>query len=612
MFAFETSRRALLGGAAAGGALALFPAALRAATTANGDPQLTAALKAIFDAMLQRAPEQATLLGADRGANAQLAFRLSDLSAAGQAADRAVEAQALKTLRGINRDRLTGADINFYDSALFSFEVAEAGTKFPFGFTGPSGGVPYVVSQQNGTYSQAGEFLDAYHRVEDAEGADAYMSRLAQVGPAMDEETRRIREDAGRGVVPPDFIVSNTLGQQAELRKLPAAQSKFVTSLAARTKKLGLPDRSAAATKIVETQIYPALDRQMAALKALKTNSEAGVWKLPNGGEYYRWLLKSQTTSNQTAEEIHRTGLEQNKAIDAEMDKILRAQGLTKGTVGERAAALTADPRFLKPDSDAGRAAVIAYIQGQIDAIRPRMPELSRMNLKAPVTVKRVPVDIQDGASLGYMNPAAPDGSRPAIYYINLKNMDYWPTWTLPSLSFHEAIPGHAWHFAYLAENPGAVSPLAQLINYNAFTEGWALYAEQIVDEIGYYKDDPYGRLGYLNAQRFRAVRLIVDTGMHEKRWTRDKAIEVMVAETGRSKGAVTSEIDRYCASPGQACGYKVGHNEILKQRERAKQMLGPKYDIRDFNDALVQSGGVPMTALPGVVDRMAAKVKAG
>jgi uncharacterized protein (DUF885 family) len=210
------------------------------------------------------------------------------------------------------------------------------------------------------------------------------------------------------------------------------------------------------------------------------------------------------------------------------------------------------------------------------------------------------------------MNFAAPDGSRPAIYYINLKRMDYWPTWTLPSLTFHEAIPGHAWQGAYLAENPGAVSPLSQLINYNAFTEGWALYAEQIVDEIGYYKDNPFGRLGYLNAQRFRAVRLIVDTGMHEKRWTRDKAIDVMVAETGRSKGAVTSEIDRYCASPGQACGYKVGHNEILKQRARAKAALGPKYDIRDFNDALVESGGVPMTALPGVVDRMVAKVKAG
>jgi uncharacterized protein (DUF885 family) len=294
------------------------------------------------------------------------------------------------------------------------------------------------------------------------------------------------------------------------------------------------------------------------------------------------------------------------------MDKILKAQGLTQGSVGERAAALTSDKRFLQPDSDAGRAAVIAKCQSVIDAIRPRLGRISKLGLKADVQVKRVPIDIQDGAGLGYMNFASTDGKRPAIYYINLKRMDYWPEWTLASLTTHEAIPGHAWQGAYLAEHPDVVSPVAQLIGFNAFVEGWALYAEQLVDEDGFYADDPLGRLGYLNAQRFRAVRLIVDTGMHAMKWSRDKAIATMVAETGRSVGSVTSEIDRYCASPGQACGYKIGHNEILKQRARARAMLGPKYDVRDFNDALVMTGGVPLAALAGVVDRMMARVQAG
>ena len=606
-----TSRRTLLAGAATAGAASLLPTLARAAAAPAGDPQLAAALKVIADALLQRSPEQATLLGVDRGANAHLASKLTDLSAAGLAEDRRVEAKSAALLATIPRDRLQGSDINNYDSVAFALASGAQGQKFGYGFAGPNGGVPYVVSQQGGTYQQAAEFLDSYHRVEDAAGAQAYLSRLEAVATSLDDETARITADAAKGVIPPDFIVANILGQQADLRAVPAAQSKFVTSLSGRTTKLGLPDPSAQSTSIVSGKIYPALDRQMAALKALKTTSDAGVWKLPQGAEYYQWLLKSQTTTTLSAAEIHATGQDQNRAIADEMDKILRAQGLTRGSVGERTAALTADPRFLKEDSDAGRAAVIAYIQGHIDAIRPRMVRISKLGLKAPVLVKRVPIDIQDGASLGYMNFASTDGSRPAIYYINLKRMDTWPTWTLPSLTFHEAIPGHAWQGAYLAEHPESVAPTSQLIGFNAFVEGWALYAEQLVDEDGYYENDPYGRLGYLNAQRYRAVRLIVDTGLHDLRWSRDKAIDTMIASTGRSRGAITSEIDRYCASPGQACGYKIGHNEILKQRARAKAALGDKWDVRDFNDALVQTGGVPLTALPGVVDRMVARVKA-
>ena len=610
MFQLSTSRRALLGNSAALSALAAVPVAARAATP-KADPTLAAALSTIADRLLQRSPETATLLGTDTGKNAALAGKLSDISAAGEAEDRRVQATGKRLLDNIPRARLQGADINNYDSAQWALGIAAEGQKFDFGFSGTSGGIPYVVSQQNGTYQQAAEFLDTYHRVENAAGLEAYFSRLEQVAPTLVEETRRIRADAGKGVIPPNFIVANALGQETQLRAVAAADSKFVTSIALRAKKLGLPDPTARATAIVEKAIYPALDAQIAALQGLKTTDDAGVWKLPDGDAYYQYLLKSQTTTSLSADEIHKTGWEQNRAIEAEMDKILRAQGLTQGTVGERTAALNGDARFLQPDTDAGRAAVIAACQKVIDEIRPRLGRISKLGLKADVQVKRVPVDIQDGAGLGYMNFASTDGKRPAIYYINLKKMDYWPSWTLASLTAHEGIPGHAWQGAYLAEHPDIVSPMAQLIGFNAFVEGWALYAEQLVDEDGLYANDPFGRLGYLNAQRFRAVRLIVDTGMHAMKWSREKAIATMVAETGRSVGSVTSEIDRYCASPGQACGYKIGHNEILKQRARAKAALGAKWDVRDFNDALVMTGGVPLAALPGVVDRMIARVKA-
>lgn len=612
MVFFTPTRRAVLGNAAAASLALSLPGAARAATAAPRDAELGAALKTIADAVLQRQPETATLLGADTGANAGLARRLNDLSPAGRAADNQVHAAARATLAKIPRDRLAGADINNYDSAVWAFDIADAGTRFDFGRTSLWGGIPYVVSQQNGTYQEAAEFLDSYARVEDAAGADAYLARLDQVGRNIDAETLRLRDDAGKGVVPPNFLVANILGQQGRLRAVAAGDSKFVASIARRAKKLGLPDPSARATATVTNAIYPALDRQIAALKALKTNGDAGAWKLPDGEAYYALMLKSQTTTRLSADEIHRTGWAQNRAIAAEMDKILRAQGLTKGSVGERITALGQDKRYLQPDTDAGRARVIAQVQGHLDAIRPRMGRISKLGMKAPVEVKRVPVDIQDGASLGYMNFASSDGKRPAIYYINLKQMDYWPEWSLASLTMHEGIPGHAWQGAYLAENPSIVSPLAPLLGFGAFVEGWALYAEQLAAEDGYYDNDPLGKLGYLNAARFRAVRLIVDTGLHAKRWSREKAIATMVAETGRSVGSVTSEIDRYCASPGQACSYKIGHNEILAQRDRARMALGAKWDVRDFNDALVATGGVPLTALPGVVDRMVAAVKAG
>ena len=293
------------------------------------------------------------------------------------------------------------------------------------------------------------------------------------------------------------------------------------------------------------------------------------------------------------------------------MDGLLKAQGLTKGTVGERMSALTKDPRYLYPNTDAGRADLIAYLNGRIAAIRPYLPKLSKLGLKAEVQVKAVPKEIEAGAGLGYMNFASLDGKRPAIYYVNLMDTGNWPRWTLSSLTMHEALPGHAWQGAYLAERHERVPTISSLVGFNAFIEGWALYAEQLADEVGLYNDDPLARLGYLQAQRFRCARLVVDTGLHSLRWSRERAISWMVAATGRSTGAVTSEVDRYCASPGQACGYKVGHSEILRLRAKAKTALGPKYDLRDFDDAVVTTGGAPLAVLGSVIDRYVAAAMA-
>ena len=334
----------------------------------------------------------------------------------------------------------------------------------------------------------------------------------------------------------------------------------------------------------------------------------AGVSRLPDGAAYYRWALRLGTSTDHGAEEIHRIGLDQTAAIKARMDAVLKANGLTTGSVGERMDALGRDPRMLYPETDQGRAAIIAWLEQGIARVRTIMPRLSHLGLKADVVVRRVPPAIEDGAPLGYMQPAALDGSRPAIYYINLKSTAMWPRHALNTLTAHEGIPGHTWQLAYLAEHRERAPAIGTLMGINAFIEGWALYAEQLVDEAGLYDSDPWSRLGYLQDQQLRAARLVVDTGIHALGWSRDRAIDFFCVELGKDRASSTSEIDRYCAWPGQACGYKMGHNELLRLRAMAKDALGARFDLAAYNDVIVTSGGVPLGLLEDLIDRYIAQ----
>jgi uncharacterized protein (DUF885 family) len=602
-------RRQLLLSTLAVGAAPL--TALAAEGEGVSDPRLAKLLDAFVEEMLADAPQTATGIGKDKGPRAGLKSRLDDLSAGGRTGQLAGYADRAKRLKAIPRASLSGRDLTTYDTVLYAMEVGAEGGKFGYGRDYAN---PYVVSQQDGTVANTGEFLNSQHLVETRADAEAYLARLDQYGRALDQESDRIKDAAGKGVILPDFLLATALKQANELRAQDPAAGRLVGSLADRARAKGINgDWAARATAIVVQKIQPALERQIAVLKALqpRATSDAGVWKFPDGADYYRWALKYNTTTNRTPAEIHRTGLEQGAEIDALMDGILKAQGYTQGAVGERMGALTRDPKFLYPNTDEGRRELIAYIEGRIAAIRPFIPKFSKLGLKAPVEVRRVPVEIEAGASLGYMNFAALDGSRPAIYYVNLKTTDNWPKYTLASLSMHEALPGHAWQGAYLAERSSEIHTISSLINFGAFTEGWALYSEQLADEVGLYADDPMGRLGYLQALRFRCSRLVVDTGLHDLRWTRQQAIQSMAAATGRSVNAVTSEVDRYCASPGQACAYKTGHNEIVRLRAKAQAALGPRFDLRDFNDAVVTTGGTPLAVLETVIDRYVAGIKA-
>ncbi|WP_076068942.1 DUF885 domain-containing protein [Sphingomonas montana] len=571
------------------------------------DPRLGTGLDGIANGILDTSPETLSYLGLDSGARAGARGQLSDRSPAARARTQTDIARYRRILAGIDRAALSPHDRLLYDSVAYELANGAAGGRFAYGSVGVlGGGNPYVISQQDGAYQSIPEFLDSVHRVENRADAEAYLARLAAFPTALDQETAQARHDAGLGVVAPDFLLDTALGQLRDLRAVPAAQARMVTSLTRRTAEKAIAgDWAGRATKIVSGTVYPALDRQIAALTTIrgKATADAGAWKLPQGDAYYAWLLQYATSTDLSPDAIHRMGLEQGRELDARMDAVLKSQGLTQGSVAERLAALTRDPKQLFPNNDTGRGQAIAYVEQQLAKLRTMLPRVSRMTMRADLQVKRVPPDIESGAALGYMNFASLDGSRPAIYYINLKDMGNWPRFTIPSLSAHEGLPGHTWQGAYVAEHRDDVPLIGSLMGFNAYTEGWALYSEQLVDELGFYDDDPLGRLGMYQALRFRASRLVTDTGLHAKRWSRTQAIDYLTSSTGRARAACTSEVDRYCASPGQACGYKVGHTEIVRLRDKAKAALGARYDVRDFNDAVIRAGAVPLTVLSTAID---------
>ena len=589
---------------------------LQTAAAAVAAPRLARAsenpLPAFADEILRLSPEQATALGLDTGPYAHLKSQLADASPASDAA----WAAQLRSMR--QRLKAAPADIHT-ETVLYAVDRGLEGTTFRYGGgaqAGFSGGAaPYVLSQQNGAVTSLPEFLNSEHQIKTRDDAEAYLARVAAFPRLLDQETDRLRHDAAIGAIPPDFIAATTLAQLKAYRAVPAASQPLVASLATRAANARIPgDWAARCTKIVETTVYPAVDRQIAAFAAATSSAPhtAGVARLPDGEAFYRWALRLGTTTTTSPADIHRLGLQQNQQIQARMDKLLRAQGLTQGSVGERVQALNKDPRFLFPNTDEGRTQLIAYLNDRIAHIRPLLSQISHLGLKADVQVKRVPPDIQDGAALGYMNFASLDGSRPAIYYVNLKTTALWPKYQLPTLTAHEGVPGHTWQGAYLAEHHTEIPLIFSLMGFNAFVEGWALYAEQLMDEHGLYDSDPFGRIGYLQAQQFRACRLVADTGLHAMGWTREQTVAFLTEQTGKGVAAMTSETDRYCASPGQACGYKMGHNEILRLRDHARSALGSKFDLANFNDAVVRTGGVPLPVLSTAIDTYIRKAKAG
>jgi len=479
---------------------------------------------------------------------------------------------------------------------------------------------PYRVNQISGVTIDMPAFFTDMHQVKSEKSAERYVMRLVEFGRVLRETKARVEQDRKDGITPPDFIIDKALVGMRAFMEGGAAENLLVANFAPKLDDIsGLAadqkaKLTADATKAIETQILPGYDTLIALFEDMRKTAthDAGVWRLPGGAEYYAGRLKAETTTDLTADQIHQIGLSEVARIEAEMTAILDAQGIPPApSVGERIDVVMRDPKQLYPNDDVGRQQMLDYLNGLKLGFDAKSKLWFQSLPTQALEIVRVPEYAQDSSAGGYYNAPALDGSRPGRFYINLRNTADYPKWTLPTLFYHEAEPGHHFQLS-AAQNVKDVPIIRQVVTPTAFAEGWGLYAEKLAKEMGFYDADPLGDLGRLQSEMFRAARLVVDTGMHAKHWSREQAITFMRAKTGMTEDEMTREVERYVAWPGQACAYKIGELTILRLREKAKTELGDKFDIRAFHEEVLMNGGLPLSVLEQVIDQWIAKVKTG
>jgi uncharacterized protein (DUF885 family) len=561
-----------------------------------------ALLDSIAGNLLHLQPESATSLGIDTGARAALRSRLADRSAAGQQGLARQVREDLARVEAFDTSGLPHGTRTSVAVVRSAYATALEGFALPYGDITVGGwrNTPYVVIQNVGAYLDIPRFLDSDHRIENAADAEAYLARLQSYAKQLDGELGRVQAARGAGLVPPAFLIDKAIAQMTLSAKNAREGGTLVESIERRSKNIP-GDWGGRARTIAVQEIAPALERQLRELQAQRAvaTSDAGISARPHGDEFYRWALKASTTTTMSPDEIHEMGRTELQRLHAQMDAILQEIGYTRGTVGERMKGLAKDPRYKFSEGDKGRAEIMAFIHNRLDWIRAQMPRAFATIVKPNMEDKRLPPEEEPGAPGAYGGAGSIDGRIPGRFWINLRTTDLHSKYSLADLTFHEAIPGHIWQGEYTHDMP----LIRQLLAFNAYSEGWGLYAEQLADELGAYETDRVGRLGYLQSIAFRACRLVVDTGIHAKRWTREQGVRFFVDVNGSNPEEVASEVDRYCAWPGQACGYKVGHSEINRQRDKARTALGSKFDLKAFDDTVVRGGNVPLDVLAGNVE---------
>ena len=476
----------------------------------------------------------------------------------------------------------------------------------------------YPVNQLFGVQNEFPSFMANTHRLLNRQDCEYYLMRLNAIPKKFDQLLEGVELREEKKIVPPRFVVEKVLKEMSDFVAKPVSENILATSFKTRAgqiAKLTEQDRADFQTRVeaaITGQVYPAYHKLIDHFTALlpKTTTDDGVWKLPDGEDFYAYALRDNTTTSLKPDEVHALGLSEVTRIETEMRALLDANGFAGQPIGASMDKLAKDPRFLFSNDDKGRAEALAEYTRLIDTATQRSKQLFLTVPKAKCEVRRVPEFKEATSSGAYYNPGAQDGSRPGIFFANLRDMNEVPKWGMPTLAYHEGVPGHHWQLSVAQELKG-LPQFRKVLPFTAYAEGWALYCEWLAKKAGWYDNDPFGDLGRLQAELFRAVRLVVDTGIHAKYWTREEAIKYMREKTGMGEKEVTAEIERYIVMPGQACAYKVGMLKIQELRARAEQQLGEKFDQREFHETVLKNGALPLEILEEQVNDYIRKKKA-
>jgi uncharacterized protein (DUF885 family) len=472
----------------------------------------------------------------------------------------------------------------------------------------------YNVNQMFGTIFDLVDTFVRVHRLEVAQDFENYISRIEKVSEQISQTIRYLKYQKNIGVVFPGFAIEKVINSIKKLLVEHISESVFYTHFYGCLDKVKIGNKDyylERAIEAIKTGVYPALRELLEYLnKLLNSSNNYGVWALPDGDEYYSYILKFHTTTDLSADDIHELGLREVRKIQDEMRKIFAQEGIVDAnkTVGKLMRELSKDKRFYYSEDEAGRKECLAQFENILARCRKKLSPLFDLKPKLPVEIKQVPKHLQEGQTFAYYNNPSIDGSRAGAFFVNLRNMNEAPKFEMETLTVHESEPGH--HFQISIQQELNIPILRKscgyymyLESFNAFVEGWALYVEKLAYEQGFYSTS-FDKLGHLGDELLRAVRLVVDTGIHKKKWTREQAIDYMQSVIGANIDSVATEVERYFVMPGQACSYKIGQLKILELRQRAKDKLGKNFDIRDFHNVVLTLGAAPLTVLEEVVDK--------
>ena len=558
------------------------------------DERLEKLFDTLFESVLEISPQLTVTLGRDSGALVRSRLHLDDETPDGQARRASTVAAILADLRKFDPSDLSLRGRLDYEAVLFSVRAeAIARERFTFGRVDRRIS-PYVVNHLAGSYLDAPEFISSTRPLPDSNELEVYVSRLRDFARNLEGESERIRRDESAGVVPPDFILERTLSRMHSQQDKLATRSIFLSLDPGPSAQ----DPGTSAHDIIEKELMPTLARQISLIESLRAraSADAGLRRLKNWDDCYSAALRIGAATEPNVSEFHREGTAEVHDLNAHADRLLRKIGLKRGPVGQRLRSLAGEDRYLYPDNDAGKERAVADMNARLRAIIPALQPLFKTAINTNIEVRRLTASEELAGRIGYRVAPSADGTRPGVYFVDLHAIRDRPIWSLPSVTYHETLPGHLLQLP--RQEAAKLHPLRQQLTPRGYSEGWAIYAETLAQQIGVYHDDPLSEIGYLQSRLFRVARMLVDIGIHVSGWSRAQAIHTLIEMTAQPQNLCETDVDRYFVQPGMIGGDEIGYYGWRAARTRACGNAARKYDLASFHDQCLKFGPLPQALL--------------